>query len=215
MKLFIVRHGETDWNIQGRFQGQIDIPLNSKGMNQAKMLADRLKNINFSKIITSPLERAQRTAFEIYSRNMTGDFLLDDRLIEINHGSWEGCYAGEIAERWPEMLSQWHSSPDIVTMPGKNGESLNDIKNRITPFLNELYTIDKDINILIASHDAIIKVLLCEFLNTSLSSFWRFQIANCSISLVEKIPNHPPQILLLGDTYHLGNTFNRPIQKGL
>ena len=96
MRFFVVRHGETAWNVEGRFQGQMDIPLNNKGIVQAERLAQRFIGHKFSAIISSPLSRAHVTAAKIAEVAVYDEFITDALLTEINHGDWEGCLADEI-----------------------------------------------------------------------------------------------------------------------
>lgn len=216
MRIFIVRHGETAWNIEGRFQGQIDIPLNNVGKKQALRVAERLKSVRFDAIFTSHLSRAQFTAETIASDSNCTNIIVDDRIIEINHGAWEGCLADEVKTKWGDSLVQWHTTPEVVTMPGVGGESLNDIRKRVTNFIYELKSKYKNSdNILVVSHDAVIKVLLCIMLDMPLSSFWKFQIPNCSISIIELNKDKQPRIALLSDTSHINNNFVQKEQKGL
>lgn len=84
--IYIVRHGQTDWNVEGKYQGRIDIELNVNGINQAKQISEKLKDIKFDKIFSSPLKRALQTAIIISG----GDIIIDDRLIERSNGELEG-----------------------------------------------------------------------------------------------------------------------------
>ena len=214
MRFFVVRHGETAWNVEGRFQGQMDIPLNNKGIVQAERLAQRFIGHKFSAIISSPLSRAHVTAAKIAEVAVYDEFITDALLTEINHGDWEGCLADEIKKSWPDDFKTWHDTPEKVTMPGAYGESLQDVYRRSTDFAEKVaakYTGD----VLIASHDAVIKTLLCYWLDAPVSSFWRFQIANCSITAVEILKGKSPRLSLLGDASHLYQNFDRPEHKGL
>ena len=216
MKLFIVRHGETEWNTEGRFQGQIDTHLNQNGEKQADLVAERLKDIKFKCIFTSHLQRAFYTASEINKKSCSDRLIIDDRIIEINHGEWEGLLSTEIDSKWPGMLDMWHNLPHEVKMPGEKGESLNDIAERVVPFVESLFnSFEDDDNVLIVSHDAVIKVLFCYVIGTPLSNFWKFQIPNCSISIIEKNKGRNSRIILLSDANHINTTFNRSEQKGL
>lgn len=214
MRFFIIRHGETLWNVEGRFQGQIDTDLSDVGLRQADLVAQRLSNHNFDAIISSPLKRALVTAQKIAAKSNHKEVIINDALLEINHGLWEGCYTDEIKTNWPQLLTAWHEYPETVTMPGCGGESLNNILKRSTHYVK---TIAEKFNgdVLLTSHDAIIKVWLCYWLNAPLSSFWRFQIPNCSISIIEILKSKKPRLILMGDIAHLGNTFDSAEQKGL
>lgn len=214
MRFFIIRHGETLWNVEGRFQGQIDTDLNDVGLKQADLVAQKLFNHNFDAIISSPLKRALVTAQKIATKCKHKEVIINDALLEINHGLWEGCYAEEIKTEWPQLLINWHECPETVKMPGCGGESLNDILKRSTRYV-ETIAEKYDGDVLFTSHDAIIKVLLCYWLNAPLSSFWRFQIPNCSISIIEIPKNKKPRLILMGDIGHLGDSFDSAEQKGL
>ena len=214
MRVFVVRHGETAWNVEGRFQGQMDTKLNARGIVQAELLAERLKNHKFEAVLTSPHSRAKVTAETIAEKTGNSEVTIIEELTEINHGDWEGCLADEISSKWPEILKKWHTEPEIAKMPGATGESLEDISRRCVPAVERTLSKYKG-DVLLASHDAVIKVLLCSWLAAPLSSFWRFQIPNCSITVVELLPDKTPRLLLMGDASHIGDAFDRPEQKGL
>ena len=214
MRFFVIRHGETAWNVEGRFQGQQDTALNEKGLAQAGMLGERLAGHKFEAVLTSPLDRAKKTAELASSKCETGEFSEIPAFTEINHGDWEGRLSTEVAAEWPELLHRWHTAPETVKMPGEGGESLEDIARRAVPAVEAAAKKYKG-DVLLASHDAVIKVLLCHWLDAPLSSFFRFQIPNCSITIVEVKENCAPRMSLMGDAAHLGGNFESPEQKGL
>lgn len=215
MRFFLIRHGETDWNREGRFQGQRDTALSEKGRAQARKAASALAAHKFEGVVSSPLARALDTAREICAKG--GQDLsveIIEGLTEINHGDWEGLLASEVRERWNERLTLWHSAPETVTMPGPGGESLEDVRARSVAEVEKIaarYTGD----VAAALHDAVIKVLLCHYLGAPLSSFWRFQIANCSLTIIEFSEGKPPRVSLMGDAHYLGEGFERAEQKAL
>lgn len=214
MRFFVIRHGETAWNVEGRFQGQQDTELNERGLAQAGLLGKRLAGHRFEAVLTSPLARARVTAEKAAELCPASEFRIVQEFTEINHGSWEGCLADEIAEKWPEELKKWHTAPHTVKMPGPGGESLDDVLKRAAPAADlaaERYSGD----VLLASHDAVIKSLLCYWIGAPLSSFFRIQVPNCSITVVEVKKGRAPMLMLMGDAAHLGNPFERPEQKGL
>lgn len=215
MRLFLIRHGETDWNREGRFQGQRDTALSEKGRLQAQKAASSLSSHKFQGIVSSPLSRALDTAREISvhgNRDTKVDII--DEFTEINHGDWEGLFTSEVRERWGELLSQWHTEPERVRMPGGGGETLEEVCGRAVAGVEKIaakYSGD----VAVASHDAVIKVLLCYYLGAPLSSFWRFQIANCSMTIIEFSKEKPPRVSLMGDAHYLGEGFERAEQKAL
>jgi len=138
---------------------------------------------------------------------------VDEGFTEINHGDWEGRLADEIALEWTETLIDWHTKPETVKMPGDRGESLEDVKERAVKAADAIakrYTGD----VLLVSHDAVIKVLLCHWLGAPPSSFWRFQVSNCSITVVEAVPGKEFRMLLMGDAAHIGSALIVRNRKG-
>lgn len=219
MRIFLVRHGETDWNKEGRFQGQRDTGLSEKGQAQAYKVASYLAAHAFEGVVSSPLSRALDTALKIgsvccLSGNEIEGVEVVDEFTEINHGDWEGLLANEVRERWGDLLEQWHAEPEAVKMPGEGGESLEDVRRRAVEGVERIaarYSGD----VVVASHDAVIKVLLCHFLGIPLANFWRFQVANCSLSIIELNEGKAPRVSLMGDAHYLGGGFLLPEQKAL
>lgn len=209
-RVFLVRHGETDWNRDGRFQGKMDIPLNSLGEQQAEAAAKALGKADIDRMVSSPLSRAAKTAQAAAS--WTGlDIDMHCGFQEIDHGHWEGHTADEVDKLWPGMLGTWHSAPEKVTMPG--GEGLEDVQTRSWKALEDVLAGPGE-RVAIFSHDAVIKVILCLVLGCPLSSFWRFRIANGSITLIED-GEKGLGVSVMGDACHLGSAWDRKEQKGL
>ncbi len=108
MRILLCRHGETPWNAEGRYQGQIDIALSEVGEAQARALGERLRELPIHRAVASPLSRAFRTA-QLALGDRTELLTTDPDLQEIAHGAWEGLLATEIRERDPERLRAWPS----------------------------------------------------------------------------------------------------------
>ena len=209
--LVLVRHGQTDWNIKGRFQGRRDIPLNSRGVLQAEAASGALRSLRFGSIWSSPLARALQTA-QILAAPHEIEVSIQTDLTEICHGEWEGLSNTVVAEMWPEILAGWHASPQTVTMPG--GESLEDVSTRSVRAIERIFTASPEGNILVVAHDAVLKVLICHLLDAPISSFWRFRLENGSITMFD-VEKSIPCLCVCGDTCHLGCGFDRTIQEGL
>lgn len=209
-RLFLVRHGETDWNREGRFQGKRDIPLNALGSTQARAVAEALLSASVDRVVSSPLSRAAQTARATASLLGMG-LETHQGLSEIDHGLWEGHTAGEVENLWPGMLTLWHSSPGEVTMP--EGESLQDVSGRAWMTFGEILAGPGN-TVALFSHDAVLKVLLCRIFECPLSSFWRFRLGNGSITLLEETPRGL-EVLVMGEACHLGSAWERAVQKGL
>jgi len=108
LRLYIVRHGQTDYNLNGMFQGTSDIPLNDNGLKQAGKIASKLSGVEFAAAWHSPLIRAKVTCETILDDKLGAD--ADDRLKEVYFGKWEGVHRDEIKERWPEQFEHYYSN---------------------------------------------------------------------------------------------------------
>lgn len=212
MKFFIVRHGETNWNREGRFQGQMDIPLNEKGLEQARMTAARFKGYPLEAVYASPLSRARVTG-ELIAEAAGCPLIPDKRFMEINHGAWEGTTTAEVEKNYGDILRQWKTEPHLVKMPGPGGESLEDVQKRAVAAVEEIVPKHKG-DILLATHDAAAKTIICYYLGVPLSRYWRLKIPNCSVSYIEFLPSGP-QVGLLGDVSHFHQGFDTFVSKSL
>ena len=137
--IYIVRHGQTDWNLEHRIQGHMDIPLNDNGRRDAKRAKEELKDIEFDVVFSSPLSRALETAQIITDH----DIIIDDRLIERGNGTLEGCNNRDIIDNIP-----WNSE----TVIEYGVEPLSAITKRTNEFLDEIINNYPDKNILIFTH---------------------------------------------------------------
>ena len=124
-RLILVRHGETDWNKEGRFQGQIDIPLNDHGRQQAAAAQTFLKDVPIDRAWSSSLSRPTETAEIILQAHPSVGLSQTDGLVEIGHGAWEGKLESEIRADWSELLDTWKTAPETVQMP--EGETIQDV----------------------------------------------------------------------------------------
>lgn len=158
MKLYVARHGETDWNSEHRMQGWIDIPLNAVGLEQAETLAGRLTEagIRPDRIYASPLTRAGQTAAPMAERAGLPVILLDG-LKEIGFGEWEGLiYNDEIATRDPDIYAAWRADRYHNAAPG--GENCQTVIGRLVPAMKRILD-DGDGTVLVVMHGAVLKTL--------------------------------------------------------
>jgi len=133
--LVLIRHGETKWNVEARYQGQADPPLNEQGIAQAHQLAEALVDVGLDVIYTSPLQRAQQTA-QLLARQLEIPLWEEPRLMEINQGKWQGLLRSEIEERYPELFERWLTKPWSVTLPA--GETLEQVQARVNAALDDI-----------------------------------------------------------------------------
>ncbi|HBP05006.1 MAG TPA: histidine phosphatase family protein [Stenotrophomonas sp.] len=201
MRILLARHGETPWNAEGRYQGQIDIPLSPIGEAQAQALGARLASVDITRAVASPLSRAQRTAQLALGASRADMLLTEPELQEIAHGEWEGLLASEINEKDPSRLQAWREEPDTVLMPG--GESLRLVLERswrglarATEGLGEHDTL------LVVAYDAVNRVILCKVLGLPISRLWTFRQAPTTLNLLEGADLDSLEVVRLNDCAH-------------
>jgi len=201
-RIILIRHGETNWNKEGRFQGQIDIPLNEKGKEQASKASNYLEEIKFTKAFSSSMKRPYETA-KIILKNNNIQIKKIDSLVEISHGLWEGKLEEEIKQTWPEMLKNWHERPESVTMP--EGESIQQVSERAIAAWNLICNSqqENDISLLVA-HDAVNKTLICHILGLSYSDIWMIKQGNGGITVIDIFKNKNYVLSSVNITNHLG-----------
>ena len=201
MRILLARHGETPWNAEGRYQGQIDIPLSPVGQGQAAALGQRLASLPITRAVASPLSRAQETAKAALGAERAGMLLTDADLQEIAHGEWEGLLASEIGEKDPARLRAWREEPDSVLMPG--GESLRQVLDRSWRGLARATEgLGEDDTLLLVAHDAVNRVLLCRILGLPIGKLWTFRQAPTTLNLLEGADLDSLEVVRLNDCAH-------------
>ena len=201
MRILLARHGETPWNTEGRYQGQIDIPLSPVGEAQARALGERLRGVPITRAVASPLSRARRTAELALGEDRAGMLALDPDIQEIAHGEWEGLLAAEIAEKDPARLRAWREEPDTVLMPG--GESLRQVLERSWRGLQRATEgLGEDDTLLMVAHDAVNRVLLCRVLGLPIGRLWTFRQAPTTLNLLEGADVESLEVVRLNDCAH-------------
>jgi len=199
MKLYLVRHGETDWNKLEKCQGVSDIPLNTNGIRQAKDLAFSLRDEKFSAIYASDLSRAITTANEVANYHSL-DVNIDERFREMDQGEFEGLEFGHLREKYGDVLKKWRDDPETLRIPG--GETLTEVQERAWNGINNLLNLYKDESVLLVSHNMTIITLLCKFSEKSLLSFREFTVKESSKSVIS-CNNNIFTIELFNDISHL------------
>ncbi|WP_461556252.1 histidine phosphatase family protein [Synechococcus sp.] len=184
-RLLLVRHGETNWNREGRFQGQIDIPLNAKGQAQAQAAALYLKKFELNRAYTSSMARPRQTAEAILSAQTKAVPLTScSGLIEIAHGEWEGCLEEEIKAGWPDLLAAWQCDPHTVEMP--SGESIQQVWQRSVQTWKLIVAgLNNNETALVVAHDAVNKTILCYLLGLSPADIWAVKQGNGGVSVID------------------------------
>ena len=185
MIIYLIRHGETDWNKAYRFQGQSDIPLNASGIALARKTADALRPIPFDAVFSSPLCRALETA-KIIMGNRKIPLKTDDRLKEISFGICEGTVApSQMKEDFSHPLYCFWRDPEKYAPP-ENAESFSELYKRSASFMKECIIPLEGVcdTVLIAGHGALNRSILNAAAGICLADFWHFQLKNCAVSKI-------------------------------
>lgn len=183
-RLLLVRHGETDWNREKRFQGWYDVPLNDTGRQQAQKAAEFLKDVHLDLAISSPMLRPKETAEIILQHHPEMSLQLEDGLREISHGLWEGKLEAEIEQAYPGLLKQWQIAPETVQMP--EGENLQQVWERAIATWDKIVQSATPGSVgIVVAHDAINKAILCHLFNLEPEHFWKFKQGNGSVTVID------------------------------
>lgn len=161
-RLCLIRHGQTDWNLEGRYQGQSDVPLNQNGLVQAESLIENLDGRTFAAIYSSDLTRARQTA-EPIAKRLGIQVRLEPRLREINQGEWEGVLVEDIKARYAEIWSQRTVDPASVRPPG--GETVGEVAERVHAALDDIARLHPGGIVLVVSHGLSIATAICRAQN--------------------------------------------------
>ncbi|AUS99865.1 histidine phosphatase family protein [Nostoc sp. CENA543] len=186
VRLLLVRHGETQWNRETRFQGQIDVPLNDNGRQQAQKAGEFLQNVAIDFAVSSTMARPKETAEIILQHHPDVNLELQAGLREISHGLWEGKLEVEIDQEFPGELHLWRTAPATVQMP--EGENLQQVWERSTATwqaIVESALANQRQTGLIVAHDATNKTLLCHILGLPADNFWNFRQGNGAVSVID------------------------------
>jgi broad specificity phosphatase PhoE len=197
--LHLVRHGETAFNRDGKGLGQADVPLTELGERQARAVGAAFGAVPVGRILSSPLVRASDVAGAISA--VTGvPVEIREALTEMDVGETEGLDFAEMRKRFPEFIHQW-SGPHAVDTPLPGGESLRDVAGRLVPILAELHALQAG-EVVVVSHNFVLKALLCALLEVPLENFRSFQMDLASITAVT-VRNGRVAVRRLNDVCHL------------
>ena len=197
--LYLIRHGETVWNADGRFQGHQNTSLSDTGCDQARVVARALAGHHFDAMYTSDLARAVETAATIAAyHDLTP--ISDARLREAYFGEWEGLTLPEIALRWPEILATWKADSLHTRPPG--GETLEQVQARVAALVSEIMTRNPDGTVAVVAHGGSLRAIVALALGADLSIFRRLRLDNCSISIVQ-MSDDRSSLVRLNDVCHL------------
>lgn len=195
--LYIIRHGETDYNRDGRYQGQSDIRMNETGRNQAAAVARKMARLDLTAIYSSDLNRAQECARVIASGTPVA---LDPRLREIDVGRVVGLTLEQIAQREPEFHAALRQDPDRVVFPG--GESALDVHRRAMAAFEAIISRYPQGRVAVVTHGGLITLLTAEVIGLPLANRRRLYPQNGGITVLEWTADRR-RLRSFNDTGHL------------
>jgi probable phosphoglycerate mutase len=178
-KLYVVRHGETDFNVQGRYAGSTDVELNDNGIQQAMMIAESLRELPLDVIIASTLKRAHKTAILIQDQ-LKKPLVLCEEFVERAVGVYEGLTRGEMRERYPEMWNQNVLGQYDCTL--HQGESMRQVRERVRKGLLNIKERYADRNVVLVTHGYVSREIYAQFNNVAAEEFGKYSLGNCQVA---------------------------------
>lgn len=183
-KIYITRHGETEYNLLKRMQGSIDTQLSERGMEQAARLRDRLAGVAFDRVLASPLQRARVTA-ETILENRPEKLEFFDELKEMDFGFMQGKDYDFLGREYPELYRQYCEAPAEFQIP--EGESFRGFRDRVEPIMREIESVKETETMLIVCHGITKLILVNELKHIPLERLWDTEVAgNTALTLFEK-----------------------------
>lgn len=199
-KIFLVRHGETEWNLAGKMQGHLDSPLTATGQAQAQALAKRLQHYAFAAIYSSDLTRAYQTALYIAEKKSGQSVLTDSRLRERCLGIFQGVAKDELPLKFPQEFALYQTQEIDYVVP--KGESVRQFRQRCLTGLTEIAQQYSEKSILVVAHGGVLVSLFKHTLGLPPEAPRRFEILNTSLNVFSYHDNHW-RLETWGDLSHL------------
>lgn len=201
MKIYLTRHGETEWNLMKIMHGHKNANLTPKGIEEAKKLGNSLEEIKFDIIYSSPIQRAVDTAKYIRGNRDT-NIITDEKLKELNFGKWEGMYEKDCSEIYPEQFNNLWYKPEIFE-PVEGGERLQDLMKRIEEWFYDMIKNSEHENILIVTHGVVNRAFYTVLKNNPIERFWeKPYILNTALTVIE-VDDEKIDFVLEADISHL------------
>jgi broad specificity phosphatase PhoE len=197
--IYLIRHGQTRSNATRYIMGSSNEDLDEKGREQVYRLSPRLAVVPLATVYTSPLQRALSTA-EIIAGPHRLKPQMEQDLIEINVGDWQGLHIDEIKRRWPDLWQQSRIDPSDITLP--DGESYRQVSERAVRAFNKIAGDSREKKAVIVTHDIVIRLVVAHVLGVSSNIYRRIEINNASLTTV-RIDGATPRLITLNDTAHL------------
>jgi ribonuclease H / adenosylcobalamin/alpha-ribazole phosphatase len=202
-RLIVIRHGESELNVERRYSGREDVPLSVRGRAQGEAVAARVAALAgpVAAVVSSPLSRCTDTA-ELIAVALGGlPVLRDPDLVECDFGDWEGLTFAEVRERWPEQLSAWLDSSSIAPPGGESFRAVGVRVRRVVARLRERYPGQ---TVVVVSHVSPIKMLLRDALGAGDAFLHRMYLSSTGLSIVDSWPDGGIAVRTVNDTAHVG-----------
>lgn len=200
-RVYLIRHGETEWNKTGKLQGHSNVSLSREGVRQAQLLAEHMPFHTVDAIYSSDLSRAVKTA-EILAKQFNLPVIQNSGFREMNFGDWEGRKLSELAAEMPVGFEHFFTRPDKVYPP--HGETFLEAQSRVLNTLDKVITDHEDQSVIIVSHGAIIRLLLCAILGMPIRKMWAISQFNMAVNIF-LVDDGNFTVELLNSTLHLYN----------
>lgn len=201
MRLILVRHGQTEWNAGGRYQGQSNVALSETGRKQAISLAEHFPVNALDAIYASDLDRAKETA-ECVGQKLGVAVRMESAFRELSFGDWEGLTYQEISSRWPEEADKLFTAPDELVI--SNGETFQELQKRALDKIHLLYEKHIDQTVAIFAHGAINKTILAGLMHIPLHYLWSLRQDNTAVNIL-RLDGRYVLVELINSTSHLGD----------
>ena len=199
-EIIIIRHGETEWNKTGRFQGHSDVPLSAEGRAQAEALGRNLAVDHVDAIYASDLTRAMETAAPLAAR-FGLPVISDPQLRELNFGAWEGRNFNDVNAENPNAMKNFYTDPEQADIP--ESEPFPEFQRRIAGRVREIVAQERGKRIVIVSHGASIRILLADLLSMPIRSIWHLSQLNTAVNKIRFEDHGFAVVTLMNDTSHL------------
>jgi probable phosphoglycerate mutase len=205
--ILLIRHGQTAWNREERLRGQVDLPLDAVGHQQAQAIAWRVaSHWRPAAIYASSLQRTLQTAAPI-AHAVGLQTVVHDGLLDIDYGDCAGLSQEELEARYPDQAAAWRQAPDTVHFP--DGESLANVRDRAEETVVEAVGKHPDDVVVLVTHVVVCRLLLCSMLSLDSNHFWQFEPATASLSVLDLSPE-ANVLVSLNDTCHLSALSDQP-----
>lgn len=175
--IYVARHGETQWNREGRYQGRLESSLTDTGRAQAEALARALRDKPVTRVVASPLLRCTQTAAPLAAA-LGVTLETDSRLLEIAHGDWEGRLRSEIQRDDAALWEQWRAHPETVRFRG--GESLADVLARWRGFTEQFSGNDEAV---VVTHDVVVRLAILDATGRGPAQLWEPRVVNAAYAV--------------------------------